>query len=82
MEVVMNSNTDSYNLDLKKLKQMIFIFNALENGWTINKKKECYIFLKKHGGKKEILDETYLTRFIEENSDIKQIIHNFTSEFI
>ena len=47
--------------------KMIFIFNALENGWTIKKKNEKYIFKKKHNNKKEVFSEDYLKQFIEKN---------------
>ena len=33
---------------------MIFLFNALENGWAIKKSENNYLFRKKHEGKKEI----------------------------
>ena len=34
-----------------KLQKMAFLFNALENGWTIKKKKIIYTFIKNHEGK-------------------------------
>lgn len=45
-----------------------FIYNALEDGWTIVKKNECYIFKKKHEQKKEVYLDSYLAKFIEKNS--------------
>lgn len=68
------------NIDIEKLKVMIFLFNALENGWNIKKKGESYIFNKKHNGKKEVFNDNYLSTFIEENSNIKRIISNISSE--
>jgi hypothetical protein len=65
-------NNIEYNT--KTLKQMIFIYNALENGWKISKKNEHYIFTKRHMNKKEVFKNTYLANFIEENTDIKKII--------
>ena len=46
---------------------MHFLFNALEEGWTIEKKKGFYIFKKKHEGKKEVYLDDYLKSFIERN---------------
>lgn len=40
------------------------IINAIEDGWTVNKKGEYYVFRKKHENKKEIFSEDYLKRFI------------------
>jgi hypothetical protein len=58
------------NIDSKNLQKMIFIYNSLQNGWTIKKKGDKYIFSKKHQGKKEIFDDSYLSTFIEQNSKI------------
>ena len=53
-------------MDHFKLKKMEFFYNALENGWEIQKKKDTYIFRKKHENKKEILHNSYLSRFMKE----------------
>jgi len=42
-----------------------FIYNALEDGWTVHKQGKCYVFKKKHEGKKEVYFEGYLQNFIE-----------------
>ena len=62
------------NIDYIKLQKMAFIFNAIENGWTIKKNGTNYIFSKKHEGRKEIFLDTYLKRFMEENFSFDQII--------
>ena len=53
---------------------MVFLFNALDNGWSIKKRKDSYIFTKNHEGKKEIFDEYYLSIFMKENTDINKIL--------
>ena len=53
---------------------MIFIHNALEKGWAIKKRKNKYVFSKNHKGKKEVLLDDYLKRFMLENLDINKII--------
>ena len=68
-----NNEQESYNQ--KQLKIMVFITNALENGWTIKKKDNQYIFTKKHEGKKEIFNENYLENFIKENFDMNILQH-------
>jgi hypothetical protein len=42
--------------------------NALDNGWKVKKRKDTYIFTKKHEGRKEIFKDGYLESFIAENS--------------
>ena len=55
------------NISREKLVKMMFLSNAIENGWEIRKKNNSYIFRKKHDNKKEIFDNEYLTTFIKEN---------------
>jgi len=45
----------------------IFIMNALENGWKVKKRKDSYIFSKKHEGKKEYFKRGYLETFLNDN---------------
>lgn len=51
----------------KDLYIYIFLYNTLNDGWTIKKKNNTYIFKKKHENKTEILDSKYLGDFIEQN---------------
>ena len=57
-----------------KLQKMALLYNALEDGWSIKKNKDLYIFTKNHEGKKEVYLDTYLRRFMKENFDINKII--------
>jgi hypothetical protein len=70
MENSIDINTINHNKYENNLKyqKMLFLFNALEEGWTIQKKKDFYIFKKKHEGKKEVYLDNYLKAFIERNS--------------
>ena len=52
---------------------MAFIYNALEDGWTIHKKNNLYVFKKNHEGKKEVYLDDYLRRFVTANFDISKI---------
>lgn len=54
-------------MDYKSLQKMIFIHNALLDGWTVTMKNDKYIFTKKHEGRKEVLSDDYLRAFIERN---------------
>jgi hypothetical protein len=55
------------------LQKMIFLYNALDKGWTIKKKRSAYVFTKNHEGKKEVMLEDYLKRFMMDNLDINKI---------
>jgi hypothetical protein len=41
--------------------------NALENGWTVKKIQNSYVFTKKHENRREIFQEDYLETFIQKN---------------
>ena len=56
-------------IDMVQLQKMAFLFNALENGWTIKKKESCYVFSKNHNGQKEVYLDSYLKRFMVTNMD-------------
>ena len=70
----MNTPITELNIDYIKLQKMAFLYNALENGWTIKKDKEVYKFTKTHQGAKEIFLDSYLRRFMKENIDLNSIL--------
>jgi hypothetical protein len=53
---------------------MVFLYNALDNGWAIKKRNKSYIFTKYHEGKKEVYDESYLSVFMKDNININNIL--------
>ena len=58
---------DNIKMDRKHFQKMMFLNNALKDGWTIKKSAENYIFTKKHENKREIFQENYLENFIISN---------------
>lgn len=72
MDIEINSNNFS-NIDNHNLQKMIFIYNALHNGWEVKKSGEKYIFTKKHNGIKEIYLDNYIDKFIESNLSVKNL---------
>ena len=73
MDVDINIDTSNMKIDCIMLQKMIFLYNALEKGWSIKKKNNAYVFTKNHEGKKEVMLEDYLKRFMLENLDISKI---------
>jgi hypothetical protein len=67
---------DSQSLEIDKIKfqKMIFLYNALDGGWSIKKRGQSYIFTKNHEQKKEIFDENYLSTFMKENFNINNLL--------
>lgn len=67
IEINLPSNA---TIDKPLFQKMLFIMNALDQGWKVNKNKDSYIFTKKHENKKEIFQENYLETFIASNFSI------------
>jgi hypothetical protein len=61
---------DQIQFSKKEFLKMIFIINAVEDGWSVKKIADSYIFTKKHEGKKEIFQNEYLEKFIGTNLHI------------
>ena len=57
------------NIKIEKpvFQKMMFLTNALEEGWSIRKSNDSYIFTKKHENKREIFQEDYLDTFLLTN---------------
>jgi hypothetical protein len=60
-------------VDTNKFQKMLILFNSIEQGWTVKKKKESYVFTKQHENRKEIMDDTYLVNFMMTNLDLNKI---------
>jgi hypothetical protein len=74
MDIEMNIPNTDLNIDKIKFQKMVFLYNALDNGWSIKKRKDSYIFTKNHEGKKEVFDESYLSIFMKENTNINNFL--------
>lgn len=74
MDIQIKVKSEEVEIESAKFKKMVFLYNALNNGWSIKKRKEAYIFTKKHEGKKEVYDEAYLSIFMKQNMDINNIL--------
>jgi len=57
-----------------KFQKMLLLYNTIEQGWSVKKRNESYVFTKNHENKKEIYDDTYLLKFMKSNLDLNKII--------
>jgi hypothetical protein len=76
VEIKINNNLVNINnvkIDSIKFQKMLLLYNALEEGWSIKKKEDTFIFEKKHEGKKEVLLDSYLERFMKSNLDLSKL---------
>ena len=69
-EIVLNdTNSHFESINKKQYQKLLFISNTLDNGWTVKKESNKYVFTKKHENKKEVYQERYLEEFILENNN-------------
>jgi hypothetical protein len=61
-------------IDNVKFQKMVLLYNAINDGWNVKKRKDSFIFTKNHEGKKEVILDSYLTRFMKGNCDINKIL--------
>jgi len=63
----MNTIIDKSTISQLQLHKLNFIHNALQHGWSVEQKKNKYIFTKPHDNKKEVFLDDYLEQFIYKN---------------
>ena len=66
--------TNKIKINPITFKKMNLIYNALEEGWSIKKQNTSYIFTKKHENKKEIIEDSYLLKFMKSNLELNKVI--------
>lgn len=57
-------------IDAIKFQKMLLLYNAIEEGWSLKKRNDSYVFTKNHEGKKEVFHEDYLLKFMKTNLDL------------
>ncbi len=77
IKINLDSFKDLENEDLKvdaiKFQKMVLLFNSIEQGWSVKKKEESYIFSKPHENKKEVLEDSYIMKFMKTNLDLNKV---------
>jgi hypothetical protein len=78
MDITINLDSlkdlENLKVDVIKFQKMLLLFNSIEQGWSVKKRDDSYIFTKNHEGKKEVLEESYLKKFMKTNLDLNKII--------
>jgi hypothetical protein len=65
---------DNVKVDVIKFQKMLLLFNSIEQGWSVKKRNDAYVFTKNHEGKKEVLEDAYLMKFMKTNLDLNKLI--------
>lgn len=61
---------NTIKMNRTEYQKITFIINALNNGWTVKKEEDKYVFTKKHENRREIFEEEYLSDFINKHMKI------------
>jgi hypothetical protein len=68
LKILIDKNKLDINREQKNdIYLMIFLMNTLENGWSIRKRNDNFVFRKKHEKQKEIYSDEYLVDFLKSN---------------
>lgn len=65
---------ENVKVDIIKFQKMMLLFNSIEQGWSVKKRNDSYVFSKLHENKKEVLEDNYLLKFMKTNLDLNKII--------
>ena len=57
LETLKDLDNENVKIDIKKFHKMVILFNSIEQGWSVKKIKNAYVFKKNHDSKKEVLEE-------------------------
>jgi hypothetical protein len=64
---------DRNNIDITTIQKMMFIYNALQDGWTVKKiRDQKYEFIKDNNNVTR--KEVNLENFVKDNLDFKRLI--------
>jgi hypothetical protein len=67
-------NIGDITIDNTKFQKMLFVYNAINDGWSVKKRNDSYIFSKNHEGKKEVFSDSYLLTFMKTNLDMNKLL--------
>jgi hypothetical protein len=74
LESLKDLENDNVKIDVIKFQKMLLVFNSIEQGWSVKKRNDSYVFTKNHEGKKEVLEDSYLLKFMNTNLDLSRFI--------
>jgi hypothetical protein len=63
-------SNDVNTIDAATFAKMSFVYKAVNDGWTVRKKKDKYVFVRPHDNRKEVFESSYLEAFIKMNMPI------------
>ena len=66
---------NNVKIDAVSFQKMLLLYNSIEQGWSVKKHNNSYVFSKKHENNKEVLEDSYLLKFMTTNLDLNKFIN-------
>ena len=63
LDFLKDLENENVKVDAIKFQKMMLLFNSIEQGWSVKKRDDSYVFSKPHENKKEVLEDSYLLKF-------------------
>lgn len=73
LDALKDLENKNVKMDAIKFQKMFLLFNSIEQGWSVKKRGDAYVFAKAHEGKKEVLEDAYLLTFMKTNLDLNKV---------
>jgi len=73
LESLKDLENEHLKVDAIKFQKMLLLYNSIEQGWSVKKHGDSYVFTKPHEGKKEVLEDAYLLKFMKTSLDLNKI---------
>ena len=73
LESFKDLENNNIKIDVIQFQKMLLLFNSIEEGWSVKKRKDAYVLKKNHEGKKVVLEENYLLKFMKTNLDLAKM---------
>jgi hypothetical protein len=73
LETLKDLENNNVKIDVIMFQKMLLLYNSIEQGWSVKKRNNSYVFTKNHEGKKEVFEDTYLLKFMKTNLDLNKI---------
>ena len=72
LESLRDLENENVKVDIIKFQKMMLLYNSIEQGWSVKKKGGSYVFTKQHENKKEVLEDSYLLKFMRTNLELNK----------
>ena len=64
----MMNPTMTLEQDPRGIAKLIFISNALNDGWAVRKRGDKYVFRKRHNGDVSVFSKTFVEDFVRKHA--------------